>query len=165
MNVIVCGDKAPCYVNWLQIPQCIFVVRLANFQGTDADIEGLASLASNKPPRLWIDNDIDLAKIELADLSQKFLRTEAFARVKGRKDKRHSLAVVVNMNGRPTPLHDNVNVSESDRGQIDKLIEQLEGIINGDSSTHKNIILAALVEMCARHIQNNPSLKDTKEAS
>lgn len=143
-----------------------FVVRLATFQGTDADIEGIASLASNKPSRLWIDNDIDLAKIELADLSQKFLRTESFARVKGRQDKRHSFAVVVNMNGQPTPLHDNVDVSESDRDQIDKLINQLEDIINGNnSSTNKNIVLAALVEMCARHIQNSQQTQEAKEAS
>jgi uncharacterized ubiquitin-like protein YukD len=132
-----------------------FVVRLASFQGADTDMEGIASLAINKPPRAWIDNDIDRAKVEITDLAQKFLRTENYARVKGRDDKRHSLAVVVGLNGRPTPISQDFEVAEADRQEIDKLISQLESIIDGDSLRNKNIVLAALVEMCARHIQNS----------
>jgi hypothetical protein len=38
-----------------------FIGRLAQFHGTDQDIEGLASLASNKPPRDWTDPDLNQA--------------------------------------------------------------------------------------------------------
>ena len=37
------------------------------------------SLASNKPPRDWVDADLDQAAIEITDLSQRFIRAETFA--------------------------------------------------------------------------------------
>ena len=70
-----------------------FVGRLSQFDGSDESIEGIASLAANKPPRDWVDPDLDQAAIELADMAQKFLRTETYARVKGRPDKRQAMAV------------------------------------------------------------------------
>ena len=76
-----------------------FIIRLAQFQGRDEDMEGLASMAVNKPPRDWVDPDVDRAAVELAELAQRFIRAEAFARVKGRQDKRHAMAVVVGMDG------------------------------------------------------------------
>jgi hypothetical protein len=142
-----------------------FVVRLSKFEGVDADIEGIASLATNKPPRNWIDNDIDRAKVEITELSQKFIRTESFARVKGRVDKRHSLALVVGINGRPTPLHRDFEVADTDREQIDQIVKQLGDIIRGSDETHKNIVLAALVELCAQYIQETSLSIDDKAVS
>ena len=80
-----------------------FIVRLARFEGHDEDMEGLAGMAINKPPRNWVDPDIDRASIELAEMAQRFVRAESFAHVKGRRDKRHAMAVVVGMEGRPAP--------------------------------------------------------------
>src|SRR3546814_5126909 len=77
---------------------------LARFDGSDESFEGIASLAANKPPRDWVDPDLDQAAIEIADMSQKFLRAETYARVKGRPDKRHAMAVVIGTNGRPAPM-------------------------------------------------------------
>ncbi len=144
-----------------------FVVRLATFDGSDKDMEGLASLATNKPPRSWIDNDIDRAKIEITSLSQKFIRTESYARVKGRTDKRHSLAVVVGVNGRPTPIHQDFEVADCDRKEIDSIINKIGRIIKSNNQANKNIVLAALVELCAEYIQNNSdkSSQKSKEAS
>ena len=47
-----------------------FIVRIAQFQGTDGDVEGLAGLAVNKPPQTWVDTDIDRAEVGLAELAQ-----------------------------------------------------------------------------------------------
>ena len=69
-----------------------FVGRLSQFDGSDESVEGIASLAANKPPRDWVDPDLDQAAIELADMAQKFLRAETYARVKGRPDKRQAMA-------------------------------------------------------------------------
>ncbi|MDO3380529.1 hypothetical protein [Geoalkalibacter halelectricus] len=132
-----------------------FVVRLAAFTGTDEDIEGIASLATNKPPRNWIDNDIDRAKVEITALAQNFIRTESYARVKGRADKRHSLAVVVGINGRPTPIHQDFEVTDDDREQIDQIIGKLGKIIKGKNQVSRNVVLAALVEICAEFIRDN----------
>ena len=80
-----------------------FIIRLARFQGSDEDMESLTSLATNKPSRRWVDADLDGAAVELAELAQRFNRLEAYAHVKGRPDRRHAMAVVVGMSGRPEP--------------------------------------------------------------
>ena len=76
-----------------------FIIRLAQFQGSDEEMESLASLATNKPSRHWVDSDIDRAAVELADMAQRFNRVEAYAHVKGRPDRRHAMAVVVGHEG------------------------------------------------------------------
>ena len=77
-------------------------------------MEGLASLASNKPPRDWTDPDLNQVAFELASCAQQFIRAEAFARVKGRSDKRHAMAVVVAFGGQPTPSSHEFSISEAD---------------------------------------------------
>ena len=46
-------------------------------------MESLASMATNKPARNWVDSDINRAAVELAQLAQQFIRAEVFAHVKG----------------------------------------------------------------------------------
>ena len=141
-----------------------FVGRLAKFDGSDKAMEGIASLAVSKPPHNWLDNDIDRSKIELTVLAQKFIRTESYARVKkGRGDKRHSLAVVVGVNGRPTPLYQDFHVADADRDQIDKVIEQLGSIIKNGDQNNRSIVLAALVELCAEYIQDTSTDNSVKD--
>jgi hypothetical protein len=144
-----------------------FLVRLSDFHGTDEDIEGIASLATSKPPRNWIDNDINRAKLEITTLAQKFIRTEPFARIEGRVAKRHSLSIVVGINGLPTPVYDEVEVVDTDREQIDVITKKIEEIIRSDSQMSKNVVLAALVEICAQYIQETKedNLKEDKVAS
>lgn len=131
-----------------------FVVRLTDFSGIDQDIEGIASLATNKPPKAWVDNDLARAKVEVTILAQKFIRTEAYARVKGRKDKRQSLSVVIGLKGRPTPVHQDFEVMESDRQDIDLLIAKIDNSIKESFSGDKQVILAALAELSARYIES-----------
>src|SRR5690625_7199520 len=100
-----------------------FVGRLAQFEGDDEGFEGIASLAANKPPRDWVDPDMDRASIELADMAQKFLRAETFTRIKGRPEKRHAMASLGGMEGRPAPRLQECDASERDRAAIDDLID------------------------------------------
>ena len=106
-----------------------FVGRLSQFDGSDQSFEGIASLAANKPPRDWVDTDLDQAAIELADLSQKFLRAEIFARVKGRPNKRHALAVVVGMGGRPTSASGEFAITDLERGEVEALIKKVDEVL------------------------------------
>lgn len=129
-----------------------FIVRLAQFQGSDEDVESLASMATNKPSREWVDPDIDRAAVELAEMAQKFIRTEAFARVKGRPDKRHAMAVVVGMGGRPTPIHDEFDITDLDRDEVDALIARVDVALEDSGEDRRNIILAALAELSARYL-------------
>ena len=129
-----------------------FIVRLSRFEGTDGDIEGLASLAVNKPPQAWVDPDIDSATVEIAAMAQRFLRAEAFARVKGRPDKRHSMAVVVGLGGAPATLHGEFAVGDLDRPGVDSLASRLEAVLNETREDQRHVVLAALAEVSARYL-------------
>ena len=134
-----------------------FVGRLSQFDGSAESFEGIASLAANKPPRDWVDPDLDQAAIELADMAQKFLRAETYARVKGRPDKRHAMAVVIGMNGRPAPLLEEFDIADSDRAAIKDLIERVTSALEKADTSRKSIILAALAELTASYMQPAPN--------
>jgi hypothetical protein len=136
-----------------------FIGRLAQFDGSEAEVEGIASLAGNKPPRDWVDPDVDRAVIEIADLSQKFIRSETFARVKGRAQKRDAMAVVVGLHGRPTPILEEFAVAESDRAEIADLIARVTATVEQADTTRRSIILAALAEISARYMQPATEVK------
>lgn len=141
-----------------------FIVRLAVFQGSDEDIEGLAGMAVSKPVPHWVDTDIDRAEVELAELAQRFKRAEAFARVKGRRDKRHAMAVIVGIDGRPTPVHDEFHVADRDHAEVNSLITRVDQTLQESGEERRNIILAALAELSARYL--DPHKKhDTKASS
>lgn len=72
-----------------------FATRLANFDGTRASLEGVLSLAADKPPRDWVDRHIDLAILELTKFARRFREAEAFVTVKGRKAHSEAIAVVI----------------------------------------------------------------------
>ena len=131
-----------------------FIVRLTGFKGSDVDMEGLAGMALNKPPRDWVDPDIDRATIELATMAQRFIRAEAFARVKGRRDKRHALAVVVGMGGHPKMIHDEFEITDQDQSAVEALIDRVEGTLRGNGEERRNVILAALAELSARYLDS-----------
>jgi hypothetical protein len=137
------------------------VGRLSQFEGSDEDFEGIASLAANKPPRDWVDPDLDRASIDLADLSQRFLRSETFARVKGRPEKRHAMAVVVGINGRPAPMLEEFQIADTDRPDVDALIALVEGALDHSDIKRRNVILAALAELTASYMCEAP--KPTKK--
>ena len=138
-----------------------FIIRLAQFQGSDEDMESLASLATNKPSRHWVDSDVDRAAVELADLAQRFNRVEIYAHVKGRPNHRHAMAVVVGMRGRPEPLHDYFDVTDLDREGVSELVSRVDEALEHSGEERRNIILAALAELSARYLRP-PEADDSK---
>lgn len=72
-----------------------FATRLTKHDGTKESIEGILSLAANKPPRDWIDRDIDAAMLEISKVALRFRQAEAFVSVKGRKPNSEAFAVVI----------------------------------------------------------------------
>ena len=142
-----------------------FIGRLSQFHGTDSDIEGLVSLAVNKPSRDWTDPDLSQTTLELASFAQQFIRVEAFARVKGRGDKRHAMAVVVGMDGQPTPISHEFSVTDADQNAIQELIYRVEITLAQADQQQKNIIMAALAELSARYMRTEePATKRRKVA-
>ena len=133
-----------------------FIGRLAAFDGGDEHFEGIASLAASKPPREWVDLDLDQARVEIADMAQKFLRAEMFARVKGRPDKRHAMAVVINVRGQPEPLLSEFDVADSERPEVNRLVNRVGKTLDGTKDS--NIVLAALAQLSSRYM-SKPALE------
>ena len=129
-----------------------FVMRLSQFSGTNADVESLASMIANKPARSWVDTDIDSATVELAEMAQRFLRSESFAHVKGRDDKRHSMAVTVGMSGKPATLWEEFDVNYLERPEVEALVGHLKDVLESDGEDRRNVILAALAELSAEYL-------------
>ena len=129
-----------------------FIVRVACFTGSDADVEGLAGMAVNKPVGAWADLDVDKAMVELADLAQRFVHVEAFAHVKGRKDSRHSMAVIVGLSGRPTPLHGQFDVASDERDSVISVAEAVDSALFSSGEKRHNVLLAALAEVSAKYL-------------
>ena len=85
-------------------------------------------------------------------MAQRFVRAESFARVKGRQDKRHAMAVVVGMEGLPMPIHAEFDVANIDRPEVRSLIERMNTTLRESGAVRRNIILAALAELSARYL-------------
>lgn len=139
-----------------------FVGRISHFDGSDEAFEGIASLAADKPPRDWVDPDLDRSAIEIADFAQRFIRAETFARVKGRPEKRQALAVVIGMGGSPTPILEEFDVADTDRAVIDALIDRVAAALEEADDSRRSIILAALAELSARYMQTPTAKQKNK---
>jgi hypothetical protein len=130
------------------------VSRLTAYSGSLADIEGIASLAANKPPRDWSDNDVDRAELESADMAQRFNRAEAFARVKGRQDGRHSVAFVVGLDRTPELASREFDISEIERLDVLKLAREIRALTDADGVSEE-IVLAAIAHVGSDILSGN----------
>ena len=129
-----------------------FVGRLTQIDDRDVTFEGIASLVAKKSPRDWVDPDRDSARIDIADLSQKFLRAETFARVKGRTAKRQAMAVFIGRDDSATTILEEFDISDADRIAVDDLVEHLNSALEGADGGRRNVVLAALAELSARYM-------------
>ena len=141
-----------------------FILRISQFHGSDADMESLASMAANKPSFQWTDADIDRSTIELADMARRFNWHEAFAHVKGRRDHRLAMAVVVGLDGEP--LHDEFEVTDHQQARVEALIDQVRATLSQSGEDEQNIVLAALARITAEYLEarNAANDSDTTEA-
>ncbi|WP_188262695.1 ATP-binding protein [Azospirillum tabaci] len=133
-----------------------FATRLKGYSGLEEEIEGIASLAANRPPRDWVDRDIDQARIEVAALAQQFLKAESLAHVKGRPDKRFRMSIVLSDPHRASPISPDFDIAESQRNQVEELAEELLHILVRKGA-ERDVALAALTELAARLAENEPA--------
>lgn len=124
-----------------------FANRLKLYDGSIEAMEGLASLAANKPPRDWVDRDVDQARLELAALAQDFLRAEAFGHVKGRATRRIRMGLYVSDPSGPGVTTSEFDLDDVSRRRAQKIAERLLGDI-GDLP--REVALAAVLELGAR---------------
>lgn len=123
--------------------------RLSSFSGSLEELEGLASLAANKPAKDWVDRDVDAARVELAALAQQFLRAEGFARLKDRPDGRIAMAVYISDPNYPEPTACEVEISIGDQRIADGLADRIAALIEQEALSPE-IAIAALANLGLR---------------
>lgn len=119
--------------------------RLTSFEGTIEEIEGIVSLAANKPSRDWVDRDVDAARIELAALAQQFLRAEGFGHLKGRTDGHVTMVVYMSDPSFPAPSATEIQLDSAEREQADALASKLAKLL-GQEGASPNVALGALAK-------------------
>ena len=132
-----------------------FATRLVTYAGTEEEIEGIASLAANKPPRDWVDRDIDQARIEIAALAQGFVQAEGLAHVKGRGDRRARMALYFSDPKRASPVTPEFDIAIHQQPEVNRLVTALHAVIT-KTSPSRDIALAALAELGSQLAERPP---------
>ena len=128
-----------------------FISRLTVYSDENSQLEGLVSLAASKPPKDWTDADIDRAKLKLVELSRKFIKSETYGRVRGRKAKRHAIGLIFNDGTQKEPFVGEFNISENEKHQAEALAISIDDWCGQQFDADKPIILAALAKLSEKY--------------
>ena len=120
--------------------------RLKTFGAVLEEIEGIASLAANKPSRDWVDRDVDAARVELAALAQQFLRVEGLCHLKGRTDGRTTLAVFISDPDFPEPASPEFELDVDEHRHATQLAQKLAELI-GREGASRQVALGAVAKL------------------
>ncbi len=140
-----------------------FAARLTSYKGTQSDIEGIASLAADKPTQDWIDLDVNRAKLRIAELANKFNHIEAYGRVHNREDYRQAVAFMVGLNGKPKTYVHEFTVKRTEQKSIQELEDKIKKVINGHSNKDTEMLLAALASIGADILEKAQLLSEDEE--
>ena len=141
-----------------------FARRLQTAAFDPAWIEGVASLAANKPPRDWTDANLDSARVELLELASRFRRIERLVTVNGREPDTLCLSGVDG--GVPWDIDLAVPVSRSEKDKVRKASKALRNALvhaglNGD--LRLAVVAHLLHQLHASQVQ--PSKHDDAEGT
>lgn len=126
--------------------QDAFATRLSNFDGTRTSLEGILSLAAEKPPRDWVDRHIDAAILELAKFSRRFREAEAFVGVQGRKAHSEAIAVVIGAGSDTRTISRTFAISERDRHTVEAKANEVASML-ADQGFDTDVVLAILAKV------------------
>jgi hypothetical protein len=125
--------------------QDAFAARLAKHDGSKESIEGILSLAANKPPRDWNDRDIDHALLDIAQAALRFRQAEAFVSVKGRKPTSEAFAVVIGAGAQTRTVSRSFSIPDRHRDTVESMAEKLAATLMAEGHSTE-ILLAALAK-------------------
>lgn len=139
--------------------QDAFATRLAKHDGSKESIEGILSLAANKPPRDWNDRDIDHALLEISQAALKFRQAEAFVSVKGRKPTSEAFAVVIGAGAQTRTVSRSFSISDRHRDAVEDMAERLATTLKSEGYS-TDVLLAALAKAGMRLTVEEDALKE-----
>lgn len=122
-----------------------FATRLASYDGSREALEGILSLAADKPPRDWVDRHIDAALLELAQFAWRFREAEAFVAVQGRKAHSEAIAVVIGAGADTTTITRSFAIAERDRKTVDDKADELTTLLQSQG-LGTDVLLAILAK-------------------
>lgn len=131
-----------------------FINRLAIYTGQLGQVEGIGSLAANKPPADWIDTDLDKALIEIVAFCRAFLRTEIYSRVQKKAAAHRSISIVTSRAGSTIPLHAEFDINQEEQTQVSSLVSHITELLK-QQNERPNIVLAALAELSCERIETS----------
>lgn len=123
-----------------------FATRLASFDGSQLSLEGILSLAVEKPPRDWVDRHIDAAYLELAKFSRHFRETEAFVSIQGREPHSAAIALVIGAGSDTRTISRSFSISEQYNQTIDNKVEEINNILEMEG-LNRDVLLAILAKV------------------
>lgn len=122
-----------------------FATRLANFDGTQASLEGILSLGPDKPPRDWVDRHIDVAILELVKFARHFREAEAFVGVQGRKLHSEAIAVVIGTGSDTKTISRSFAIPARHRRTVESKADEVASMLEGQG-LGTEILLAILAK-------------------
>lgn len=122
-----------------------FAARLAKHDGSTLSIEGILSLAANKPPRDWTDRDIDAATLEIFKVALRLRQTEAFVSVKGRKPNSEAFAVVIGAGTGAKIISRSFDITDRHRQAVESKADEIVNLLR-KQGLETEVLLAILAK-------------------
>lgn len=122
-----------------------FATRLSSYDGSRESLEGLLSLAGDKPPRDWVDRHIDAAVLELSLLARRFREAEAFVSVQGREAHSEAIAVVIGAGADTKTISHTFAISERHWATVDGKAADLVSMLRSQG-LGTDVLLAILAK-------------------
>lgn len=125
-----------------------FARRLGMADSGNKWVEGLASLATNKPPRDWTDADIDKANIELFELAKRFHRIELYAQAKRKQPGALSLAMFIEDGASVAEYTKSVYLNGSSHKYNEKIVKKVRNFIEEtcEDTNVRAVVIAELLK-------------------
>ena len=142
-----------------------FINRLIDYDGSEKQTESLVSLAAGKPTQNWIDSDVKRAEIKLSEFSRTFRHLETFAHIKGRKNKRSSMAMVVDLNNNDGPVEVQFSVLNTRAEMVDEKAETIIESLKNEFHLDRDTMLSILARASEKIIEEDGKSKQKKKAA
>lgn len=122
-----------------------FAGRLLEFDGSEAAMEGLVSLAVNLPATDWSDSTPNTAELALADMALKFRHAEMLAAIKERIPTRQAIGLVFGTGEHGKTLMRAIDVGQEERSRVLEMASQILEL-GAHNKNEVRLFLAALAE-------------------
>lgn len=122
-----------------------FATRLAGLDGGHEALEGLLSLAVEKPSRDWVDRHIDAANLELAKFARRFREAEAFVGVQGRQAHSEAIALIIGAGSETQTISRSFSIADRHRKTINSKAAEIISMLE-QQGLETDVLLAILAK-------------------